>query len=109
MFGHWVVRVSVFQGYYERVLQKGARPLPLDIEDAQEVLKLKGVYLLKEVAWFFPISQQKTIMIARREPQAHRLMGVWKDEIEQKWVVEMTAFAHWLLSNGSSTPMLPAR
>ncbi len=95
VWNHWVVRMRVFSRYYRRYLVPKVRRIEADW-DGNRLLKEKGLFLLSEVCKHIPFGTHQLRYRAKKNPDAKKVMGIWKDGELNAFVVDMERFAPWL-------------
>ena len=95
IWNHWVIRMKIFAPYYRQYLQPRILKLPQSM-DSNKLLQLTGIYLLTDVCRQLPFSAHQLRYQAKRNPNARKDFGVWKDEEINAFVVDMAPFSIWI-------------
>ena len=95
MWTHWIVRMSIFSSYYTEHLQSGVRKIDPSW-DGNTLLKQKGIFPLTSVCKLIPFSAHQLRYRAKKNPNAAKEFGIWKDEDSKTFVVDMEPFSIWI-------------
>lgn len=95
IWNHWSIRMRVFAPYYREHLKPKYEPIPKKI-DANKLLQKKGTFLLSQVCQHIPFTTYQIRYQVKKDPQGREKFGVWKDEDEKRYVVDMEIFSKWL-------------
>lgn len=95
VWNHWIVRMTVFSGYYQTHLKPKVRSIEAGW-DGNTLMQQEGTFLLSDVCRLIPFSTHQLRYQAKRNPNAKEEYGIWKDEELNAFVVEMAQFAPWI-------------
>ncbi len=95
MWGQWIVRMSVFAPFYQRILAPRARPIPLHW-DAETLLRQNGWFFLNEVCARLSYSLHKLQVHIRKLDYPRETIGLWKDPERMSPIVDMSLFGPWM-------------
>ncbi len=101
MWGHWVLRMTVFRPYYENHI-KYRDHFFLKIKsinpswDANELLAQDGWFFLSQVCRILPFftNQIRYRVLQSNNPKVE--IGCWRDEETKRFVVDMPVFREWI-------------
>ena len=106
----YVIRMSRFREFYTNYLleKEGAgltdpvqiRAVPAGVENANQLIVLRGMYLLKDICRFSPFRENeevvKRMVKDERDPeQAKQTNGCWYDRAQREYFVDMQLFVSW--------------
>lgn len=94
-WNHWIVRMKVFKQFYESNLRSEIRSVPKGI-NGNELLEMKGIFKLSEVCLKIPFTSHQIRYQAKKLPNSHEVMGVWKDETNNCYLVDMEGFSAYV-------------
>jgi len=69
--------------------------LPEEI-DVDDLLRLKGIYLLGDVCQIIPFSVHQIRFQAKKVKNSKQECGTWKDQELKRYLVDMEIFAKWI-------------
>ena len=95
VWNHWVVRMKVFGPYYRQHLQFAVKDVS-DHWDGNQLLRQQGRFYLSDACAVLPFTANQVRYLAKKVPNAHEVIGVWKDEDHHRYVVDMETFATWI-------------
>lgn len=102
----YVIRMSVFRKVYKKMLDSqggydiSVQCIPEDITNVNDLLKLEGVYHLRDLERFdiFKVHNEAIKSIARKAnspSDAQANYGVWFQKKGRKFIVELPRFVEW--------------
>ncbi|CAM2005712.1 hypothetical protein [Acanthopleuribacter pedis] len=95
IWSHWMVRMKIFRDYYTHELRNTVTPVNPDWT-ANELLQQPGVFSLAEVCKKIPFSAHQLRYQSKRMVHPREEIGVYKDEQEKAYLVDMPVFAAWM-------------
>ena len=95
IWNHWIVRMTVFAPYYRRHLIPKVNQID-ENWDGNTLLQQKGTYFLTDVCKCIPFTTHQLRYQAKRNPNAKKDYGIWKDRKMNVFLVEMERFAPWV-------------
>ena len=95
VWNHWVVRMKVFQKYYQKHLAPAFRHVKPGW-NGNQLLQQEGIFLLAEVCRLLPFNSHQLRYQAKKHDNARKALGIWKDEDLGSFVVDMEPFAKWI-------------
>ncbi len=97
VWNHWLIRMSVFAPYYRANLYSPVRDIDPDW-DGNRVLQEEGIFYLTDVCRLIPFSPHQIRYQVKRSENAREKFGVWKDENNGIYLVDMALFSVWIRS-----------
>lgn len=94
LFGHWVVRMSVFAPFYHAQLKPSYDRLDPNW-DGNDLIHQSGTYVLADVCKLLPFSAHQLRYRAKHEADARTEMGVYRDPKTNQYLVDMRIFGPW--------------
>ena len=92
---HWQVRMRVFGPFYKKNWLPKIRTVDKDW-DGNELLSQKGRFYLVDVCEKIPFTTHQIRYQVRRNKDAKKEYGVWKDEQYNSYLVDMEIFSEWM-------------
>jgi hypothetical protein len=97
VWNHWAVRMKLFVKTYKNHLAKPHQDIPKDW-DGNTLARSDGLFLLQDVCKYIPFSSYQIRYQANKLQNARAVMGVWKHERINRYVVDMPTFRPCLKS-----------
>jgi len=94
IWNHWLVRMKVFAPYFQERLVRKWRRIP-GHWDTNQLLSQSGIFRLADVVRRLPLNQSSIRNQAKTKPLDREVMGVWKDEENSVYLVDMSRFGPW--------------
>jgi len=104
---HWLIKMPYFAPHYPS-LAPVYQELPERI-DSNTLLAIKGIFLLKKVCKYLPLSDHQIKDKARTANNPAKNLGVWKDPKTKKYLVNMEIFADWIKRTWQNPSTLESR
>ena len=99
VWNHWLVKMTLFAPYYLENLQSPYEILPEEWTANDLVAPGRtGIFLLTEICKKIPFTANQIRYQAKQIQNSREEMGVWKDEGQKLFLVNLAIFGPWLKS-----------
>ncbi len=96
IWGHHIVRMKVFSELYLTTAAFRVNKIP-KFWDGNTLLSSTGTYNLTEVSRLIPLITARQLSYhAGKNPKSKEEMGIWKDPMLNRFLVNMPIFSTWL-------------
>ena len=103
---HWLVRMKKFGNYLRNTTIVHVQAVQEDW-DANDLLSKKGQFYLADVCDKIPFTTHQIRYQVRRNKNAEREYGVWKDAKHKTYIVEMEVFSKWIRQIWAKASVIP--